>query len=153
MTFLLILTILLLALSGVLGAPTSSNIRLSPGSWADTSLGLVVHNTGYQGDGIYKAVFNDAGVATVNFTPVEHLNLTIPSSIANPEPDHTKRQIFEGPQYRVTCAKNCGNDEGELKELTGYFAQASGNAHTEPSRWIWVSSLLGKFYTLDFTFC
>lgn len=162
MAFFIIFASLLLALSSVLGAPTPE-IRLSPGSWANTNQGLVVHNTGYQGDGLYNAVFNDAGVATVNFTAIDQLNFTIPQ--AQPIGDHEhgvnrtgpgsnapgffRPPYFVNPDFQVTCDKNrCSNNEGDLQQAMGYLANNMGNAHQEPKRWTWVSSTREVMHTV-----
>lgn len=76
MAFLLlkfILTILALFFN-VLGAPLQAPPiqKSSLTTWEDGS-GLTLHNYGYQGDGLYRAAFDNAGIATVQFTPFEDL--------------------------------------------------------------------------------
>lgn len=95
--------------AAVLGAPAESG--LNKRSWTSPESGLHVRGLGYQGDGFYLAVFNDSGVADVQFTPVEELNATSPAG-------DVSRRDEDGNALAKRAGTTCsGKSSGNLYNL------------------------------------
>lgn len=134
--------------AGALAAP--SPLEAEKRSWTDAETGLKVDNVGYQGDGVYVAVFDEKNTATVQFTPVAEANLTAPDIAVQSRAAPLDRR----DKYGVTCTGSQGyfRDIDKANVMLANNAQAHGAYGSE--HWGWVSTyiLIIHFTTIQHVF-
>ncbi|RYP77760.1 hypothetical protein DL769_003326 [Monosporascus sp. CRB-8-3] len=127
-------TITALFAATVLGVPTEP--LLNTRSWTGPESGLHVRNMGDQGDGFYLAVFNEPGVADVQFKAASELNTTSPvETLSTRDGDGLAKRAG------TTCS---GRKSIDLGTLNAANIQLANNANAQGSfgfhAWGWVSS-------------
>lgn len=125
-----------LLFSGAFGSPVHSQ-----NSWS--SAGLKIRNTGDQGDGLYLAVFDDNGHATVEFTPFSDLNMTIPdagdeSKVADTESEAPANRLSK--RNGITCSGRNGNTAIMDPANRQLASNADGHGQYGRNAWGWVSN-------------
>ena len=99
--------------------------------------GLRLRNLGYQGDGFYQAVYDDAGTADVQFTPLADVlaNLNITASVET-------RALAEGGLSAAAYPICKGRSTNHLPELTAANIVLAQNANAQnfyaKGAWGWV---------------
>lgn len=99
--------------------------------------GLRLRNLGYQGDGFYQAVYDDAGAADVQFTPLVDVlaNLNITESVET-------RALAEGELSAAAYPVCKGRSTSHLPELTAANIGLAQNANAQNfyarGSWGWV---------------
>ncbi|CAI6228634.1 unnamed protein product [Periconia digitata] len=140
MCILTLLLTLLLTISNTLGAPANTlPIRAEPGTYHSASTGLYLHNTGYQGEGLYQAVFDDSGSATIDFTTLDELNITTTPPPAEDDPSmvHKSTSI----NFNVHCSKDCSFDLESWQEMDDtqrMMADWFGGPVERKATWYWL---------------
>ncbi|KAI4594762.1 hypothetical protein KJ359_007565 [Pestalotiopsis sp. 9143b] len=116
------------------GAPTDSG--LNKRSWTSPETGLHVRGLGYQGDGFYLAVFNESGVADVQFTPMEDLNATTPAGdISRRDDDGNALAKRAG----TTCSGKYSGNQANLNWANWKLASNADAVHNYGFHaWGWV---------------
>ncbi|KAL4724249.1 hypothetical protein ACLX1H_008862 [Fusarium chlamydosporum] len=125
-----------LLFSGAFGSPVHSQ-----NSWS--SAGLKIRNTGDQGDGLYLAVFDDNGHATVEFTPFSDMNMTIPdagdeSKVADTESEAPANRLSK--RNGITCSGRNGNTAIMDPANRQLASNADGHGQYGRNAWGWVFS-------------
>ncbi|RYP13366.1 hypothetical protein DL765_006907 [Monosporascus sp. GIB2] len=121
----------------VLGLP-----NLQRRTWKDHEAGLEIRNVGYQGDGFYLAVFDEDGVASVEFAPASELNMTAPVTHDDaPATEIDARALSKrAPTCDVDHHGNWANMDIANVQLANNAQAASGGTGYHPRlAWGWVS--------------
>ncbi|KAF2690587.1 hypothetical protein K458DRAFT_398606 [Lentithecium fluviatile CBS 122367] len=126
------LTTLSMFSATILGSPTIVELVLESG--------LRLRNSGDQGDGSYLVVFNDEGVANVQFTPMAKLVAQL--KITTPD----EKEAIIPPGDLSASATTCDGSTRDLNSLSEANRQLARNSdawkHYGNRSWGWKSNIL-----------